>query len=292
MDYQAHPEFDENHRRFLADLAEIVVHELNLHRQLAERDQQLKATDAKLEEAKAAKQRFMGIVSHELRTPLNAILGFGQLIADEVAGPVSPPSYKDYALHICDSGRRLETLIARVLEYSSAEIGDLRLVESAFSWRTLLETCRRASALEASRGSVALKVAVDPLAPAAFYGDEVQVGEIVLQLLRNAISFSQAGGQVRLALQAGQEGGASIVVADDGEGIDKARLDYIMTAFAQGDEDLTRRHEGMGLGLPIAKALAALHGGRLEIESTKGQGTQVSVHFPPGRNRAITMIEG
>ncbi len=138
MDYVPHPEFGEEQAGFLIDLAEIVVHELELHRQLTERDHQLLAADEELTVAKEAKERFMAIISHELRTPLNGILGLGGIIADTAAKDSENSRYGEYASHICDAATRLKILIERILTYTSADATDLQLIESVFSWRDVI----------------------------------------------------------------------------------------------------------------------------------------------------------
>ena len=285
LDYEPHPEFGAAEAGFLMDLAEVVVHELELHRQLFERDDRLRAADEELVIAKTAKERFMAIVSHELRTPLNGVLGFGELIAKQVMGPIGQPCYVEYAEHLCESASRLQGLIERVLTYASADEADLQLLETVFAWRPLLDDCLRRAGAAAAAKNITIELVLDEDLAPAFYGDEVQVREMALQLLDNAIAFSEPGKGVRLGLSSSPDGGCRLWVEDRGPGIAAEELPHVMTAFSQSDESLTRPHEGLGLGLPITKALADRHGGRLLVQSPETGGTLVQVFLPASRLR-------
>ncbi len=285
MDYVPHPEFSEEQAGVLSDLAEIVVHELELHRQLAKRDDQLLAADRELTVAKEAKERFMAIISHELRTPLNGILGLGGLIADTAKGDDENSHYAEYASHICDAAIRLNTLVERVLTYTSADAADLQLLESVFSWHDVIEDCLLQSQYKAEDKGVTFSIAIASAARPYFLGDEIQIREIILQLLENAIAFSDDGQEVIVGVSIGDDLAPCLFVADTGKGIEKDQIDHILSAFQQGDDGPTRQHPGIGMGLPITKALAELHGGRLQIDSAPHRGTCVQVSFPSARAR-------
>ncbi len=285
MDYQPHPDFSADDVAILADLAELAAHELQLHRQVADRDERLDMAEADLLIAQQAKARFMSIVSHELRTPLNAVLGFGQLIAEQKLGPIAQPNYVEYAQHICGSAHRLDGLIKRVLTYASTEFGDLTLSESVILVSPLAHDCVASASTVAKLKDVGITLDISPQTPEALYADNVQLTEIIMQLLDNAIAFSPSGGTVAVHLSAHDANGLLFRIADNGPGIPQARLDHVMNAFSQVDEELSRTHEGIGLGLPITKALAELHGGRLNIESSEDHGTVVEIRFPASRSR-------
>lgn len=289
MDYVPHPEFGEEQVGFLSDLAEIVVHELELHRQLAERDDQLLAADQELTVAKEAKERFMAIISHELRTPLNGILGLGGLIADTAEGDSENSRSAEYASHICDAAMRLNTLIERILTYTSADAADLQLLESVFSWHDVIEDCLRQSQFTADSKDVTFCIAIASAVRPYFFGDEIQVREIILQLLENAIAFSEEGQEVIVGVSISDDLAPCLFVTDTGQGIQNEQVANILVAFQQGDDSPTREHAGLGMGLPITKALAELHGGRLHIDSAPDRGTCVQVIFPAARARQQPM---
>ncbi len=290
MDYQPRPDFTEQSISFLADLAELTVHELLLHRQIADRDDQLGVAQQDLAIAQQAKARFMSIVSHELRTPLNAVLGFGQMIAAQKLGPLSQPDYIEYAQYICESASRLSGLVNRVLAYAATENGDLTLSESVFLISPLARTCVKSASTEAKLKNVNITLDIAPEAPEALYADRVQLTEITMQLLDNAVAFSKPGGTVTVNIATHDNNGLQLTVADTGTGISEDYLKNVMNAFSQASEELSRTHEGIGLGLPITKALAELHGARLNIESREGEGTTVEVRFPASRNRTAANV--
>lgn len=285
MDYVPHPEFGEEEVAFLTDLAEVVVHELELHRQLVERGEQLRAADQELIVAKEAKERFMAIISHELRTPLNGILGIARLIEDTAANDEETRRYAEYATHICDGAMRLNTLIERILTYTSADAADLQLLETVFSWHDVIDDCLRQSQFAAEAKNVSLTKAIASAAHPYLFADEIQIREIILQLVENAIAFSHEDQEIIVGVSVREDLAPCLFVADKGKGIEKEQVDHILSAFQQGDDGPSRQHSGIGMGLPISKALAELHGGRLQIESAPDQGTCVQVIFPVARAR-------
>lgn len=287
MDYVPHPEFDEEGARFLTDLAEVVVHELELHRQLAERDDKLFTADRELIIAKEAKERFMAIISHELRTPLNGILGLARMIEDMATVENETHRYAQYAAHICDGALRLNTLIERILTYTSADAADLHLLETVFSWHDVIEDCLRQSQITAEAKDVTFTIAIASAAQPCFFGDEIQMREIIMQLVENAIAFSQEGHEIIVGVSVSEDLAPRLFVADTGKGIEQDKVDHILSTFQQGDDGPSREHAGIGMGLPITKALAELHGGRLQIDSAPRQGTCVQVIFPAARARQM-----
>ncbi len=284
MDYEPHPEFSTADQAFLADLAQIVVHELDLHRQIADRDAQLIAADQEIDIARKAKERFLSIVGHELKTPLNAILGFGQMIAERNLGPVGDEQYSQYARYLCDSAEQLDTLIDRVLTYSSAQAAELHLVEQTVELAPLVKKSVESTAASKGFSEDHIVLAIADDAPRFVFIDDVQFKEILSELLLNALAFAGKG-RVTVTVAAHQGGGLRLCVEDQGSGIEIEKLEHVMTAFSQGDESLTRCHDGIGLGLPIAKALTELHGGQLRIEVPAAGGTRVEVLLPAYRNR-------
>ncbi len=274
--------FSDADKAFLTDLAQLVVHELELHDRIANRDRSLKEATRQVEIARGAKDRFMRVVSHELRTPLNHVVGFGEILANQKLGPLGNDSYVDYATHLSQSAKRLEGLIDRVLTYSSADAGELRLAEADAATHDILEKCMELATLSGGNRDVAISRTIAADAPATLFVDEVQIAEAVVLLLENAIAFSHPGETVDLTVGRSEDGGLCLCILDRGPGPGTAT---VMKPFRQGDERRTRRHDGIGLGLPIARALIELHGGTLALSERDGGGTVARAILPAGRSR-------
>ena len=290
MDYQPRPDFTTDDQAFLADLAHIVVHELDLHKQIADRDTLLVSADQEIDIAKKAKERFLSIVSHEFKTPLNAILGFGRMIADQALGPIENQKYSQYAQHLCQSAVQLNTLIDRVLTFSSAEAAELQLLEQTVEIVPLVNRCIQSTAASRGFSEDNIIFTIEKDAPTFVFLDDVQFIEILTELLLNAISFTGKG-RVAITLGVHHDGGFRLTVEDQGKGIEIDKLEHVMAAFSLGDESLTRSHDGIGLGLPIAKALTELHGGQLRVEVPTTGGTRVEVDLPAYRNRSLADLQ-
>jgi PAS domain S-box-containing protein len=237
------------------------------------------------EEAELANRtmgEFIANMSHELRTPLNAILGFSQVIAGEMLGPIGTPKYIGYARDVIASAEHLLGIINDILDVSKLEAGRLDLAEEVLDpARAIAEIVQLAEA-KARAGDIAVAIRGEAHIP-ALRADGRKLKQIVLNLLMNAIKFSHPGGEVEIVL--GQRDGAvAISVIDHGIGMDAAELETAMSRFGQVASAWTRRHDGTGLGLPLAIGLTELHGGTLTIRSSKGIGTTVTVTFPRERS--------
>ncbi|MGE5539701.1 MAG: ATP-binding protein [Gemmatimonas sp.] len=245
-------------------------------------DQELRQAKMEAELANISKSQFLATMSHELRTPLNAILGFSELIAQQSLGAVGHPKYRDYAQDIHDSGQHLLAIINDILDMSKIEAGQLTLREDVIDVATVAETCRRFIQQRADDAGV--MVATDVVAGLpGLRGDELRVKQVVLNLLSNAVKFTPRGGHVTLSAGIHALGGIAVTVTDTGIGMSPEEIDIALKAFHQVDNSLQRSHEGTGLGLPLAKNLVELHGGRLIVDSTPGAGTKVSAVFPATR---------
>ncbi len=234
--------------------------------------------------ASQAKSDFLANMSHEIRTPLNAIIGFSEMISSEVLGPVGTSRYRDYANDIYDSGQHLLRIINDVLDMSKIGAGKLELHEHLVDVRTAVQT---SIALVTPR-AVSAGVVVTADLPAnlpLLLADELRVKQILLNLLSNAVKFTNRLGSATVAATARPDGSLAITVSDTGIGMTAAEIAIALEPFQQVDSDLARKYEGTGLGLPLARALVELHGGQLEIVSTPGQGTAVTVIFPATRAR-------
>jgi two-component system, cell cycle sensor histidine kinase PleC len=233
--------------------------------------------------ANEAKSRFLAMMSHELRTPLNAIIGFAEIIAKQMFGPVQPERYREYADDIDRSGRHLLNVINGILDLSRATEGKLKIGDDTVDVADLLEECRRTVAPQVTEGGITLTVELRT-APLQLRADERMLRQILLNLLSNAIKFTLPGGQVEVSAEQAEDGATLVSIDDTGIGIAPEDLETAMTPFAQVDSSLARKYEGSGLGLPLAKTLTELHGGTLSLRSVLGEGTTAVVRFPPSRS--------
>jgi two-component system, cell cycle sensor histidine kinase PleC len=254
-------------------------------RKRTERD--LIAAKEQAELANRSKTEFVANMSHELRTPLNAIIGFSQVIAGEMLGPVGTPKYVGYARDILTSAEHLLGIINDILDVSKLEAGKLDLAEDVIDpVKTVTDIAQLAEA-KARASDITLAIRREGAIPPLLV-DARKLKQIVLNLLVNAIKFSHAGGKVDVVLRA-VGGYLSISVVDHGIGMDAAEVKLAMTRFGQVASTWTRKHDGTGLGLPLAIGLTELHGGTLTVHSTKGVGTTATVTFP--RERSQPMAE-
>lgn len=221
------------------------------------------------------KRAFLRLVSHELRTPLNSILGFSELLAGEHFGPLGAPQYREYAGIIRTSGKRLLKLMNQVLEIGRLE--GLRLEPGPEAVEPALDETVRGLAAEAAAKSVRLKMVCEgaPLALADPWGLRTALSHLV----QNAIQFSPEGGEVRLRVAVG-EPFVDIFIEDDGEGCDPAEIARLVRPFEQGENALTRRGEGAGLGLTIAELTCGAMGARLTLKTAPGRGMSARIRLP------------
>ncbi len=245
-------------------------------------------TEETLREAKEAAERgnrakatFLANISHELRTPLNAVIGFSEMMKHEIYGPLEPAQYRSYVDDINDSGVHLLELINDVLDMSKAEVGMTDLVEGEVDVVAIVRSAMRMMATRAHNHGIEMVDTLPADLPPLF-ADERRVRQIVLNLLSNAVKFTEEGGQVIAAARLEAEGFV-LVIRDTGIGMSAEDLERVMEPFVQVDSRLSRRFEGTGLGLPLAKTLVVAHQGQLRLESVVGAGTTATVIFPPGR---------
>jgi signal transduction histidine kinase len=239
------------------------------------------------ESASRAKSEFLANMSHELRTPLNAIIGFSEILKQETLGPLGHDSYRSYVADIRDSGIHLLRIINDILDLSKVEVGKLSLNEVPFDPREAVESCLRIVRERAANGSINLIPDLAPSLP-TLNADERMVKQILLNLLSNAIKFTERGGSVSVSVRAGADDGLIISVADTGIGIAAEDIGRALQPFIQIDSSLQRKFSGTGLGLPLARSMAQLHGAKFEIESAVGKGTTITVTFPSERSLRAT----
>ena len=229
--------------------------------------------------ANRAKTEFLANMSHELRTPLNAILGFSEVIAGEMFGPVGSPKYISYARDIHDSGEHLLDLINDVLDLAKLEAGKLELHESEIDLPAVIAQCMTLVRGRAETAGVTLKTDIPASLP-ALRGDTRAIKQVLLNLLTNAVKFTPSGGRVGLCVRDEGRAGLAVAISDTGIGMSKNDIEVALSPFGQVDSELARKHQGTGLGLPITRSLVRLHDGDISIESAPGKGTTIAAHFP------------
>jgi signal transduction histidine kinase len=242
--------------------------------------QQLHLAKAAAEEASRIKSEFLASMSHELRTPLNAIIGFSDVMQKGMFGPI-PERYRDYSSDIFQSGNHLLDLINEILDLSKLEAGKLELHEEEFDLALAVRVSMHLVEAQAQKSKVQLIDDIDHDLPRV-RGDNRRVRQVLINLLSNAVKFTPEGGHIRVSA-ANKKGGLAIYVQDTGIGIAAAQVSKVLEPFTQIDSKLSRKHEGTGLGLPIAKRLVELHGGTLTIESELNLGTTVTLNLPHRR---------
>jgi signal transduction histidine kinase len=230
------------------------------------------------EAASRAKSQFLANVSHELRTPLNAVINFAQLIAEELHGPVGNAKYVEYAETIRSSGQYLLALFNDLLDLARADSGRLTLARQPVNLRAQIALVCRMMLAEAQAAQVTLTTDVPQTLPSVL-GDSTRLRQVLVNLISNAIKFTEPGGSVRVVV-ADAGSCIEITVADTGCGIAPADMERVLLPFEQVVDPSRRLNPGAGLGLPLAKHLVELHGGRLRLESAPDQGTSVVVRLP------------
>lgn len=231
------------------------------------------------DEANRGKSRFLANTSHELRTPLTAILGFSDVMANEIFGRIDPPVYREYIDLIHESGEHLLSLINDILDLSKIEAGKMTLDIGVVSTAELLR--QSSSLMRVMATERGIDLVIDPAQDCPIlHADERAARQIVLNLLSNAIKFTPRGGRVTLAVHPIADKGIEISVTDTGIGMTPDEAERALQLYVQVDSDVARMALGTGIGLPLVKALAELHGGAIDVSSRKRYGTTVTVVLP------------
>jgi signal transduction histidine kinase len=229
-----------------------------------------------LEIASKHKSQFLANMSHELRTPLNAILGYTELILDSIYGEV-PDKMRDVLERVQTNGKHLLGLINDVLDLSKIEAGQVTLSLADYSLADLIQGVCVAVEPLATQKNLALRTNIASGLPAG-HGDERRLAQVLLNLVGNAIKFTESG---EVAIEAScSDGSFRIAVRDSGPGISVADQAKIFEEFQQVDNTLTRAKRGTGLGLAISKRIIEMHGGRILVDSEVGKGATFTISLP------------
>ena len=241
-----------------------------------------KALEAELLEARAraevaarAKTVFLANMSHEIRTPMNGVIGFTDLLQRTALDPIQ----RDYVRLIADSGRAMMQLLSDVLDLSRVDSGQLRVVSEPVDLHAKLASVTQLMAPLAREKQLRLTTRIGADVPAWVMGDPLRLRQVLLNLMGNAIKFTESGG-VELSLELAAPGQLRFGVRDTGIGIDPDQCEAIFQPFAQADESIARRFGGSGLGLSISAELVRLMDGAITVESTPGAGSLFSVTLP------------
>jgi|GEM_PF-6185656 len=233
------------------------------------------------EETSRAKSDFLAQMSHELRTPLNAIIGFSEVIEKQILGPKAENQYRDYAKDIRESGVYLLSLVNDILDLSKIEAGHFALQEDMVDVQSIVQSCLRVVDPLARQRGVALASYGGVLPPMRADGRAIK--QILVNLLNNAIKFTPAGGRVEVAAEHHPDGPLAISISDTGAGIPLDQQAQIFEPFHQVRLHPNSGRDGTGLGLAIVRSLVSMHDGRIELSSSPGHGTCVTILLPASR---------
>jgi two-component system cell cycle sensor histidine kinase PleC len=235
------------------------------------------------------KSEFIANMSHELRTPLNTVIGFSKLLREHQHRRLQDHEIIEYADLIHDAAGHLLSVINNILDISKIQSGKYTLDNRELNLGDVVESTLAGFRPSAEEAGVRLDYRIDP-AMQPIRGDSVKMRQIITNIVGNALKFTHQGGRVMVEAARMTAGGAVLVVRDSGIGMSEEEIAIAMMPFGQVDGTHSRWREGTGLGLPIAKALTELHGGRLEIRSQKSKGTEVAVILPGGHQ--VSVAEG
>jgi len=234
--------------------------------------------EEKADQACKVQAEFLAGINHELRTPLNHIVGFSELMKSQIFGRLDE-RYADYAGHILDSANHLSTQVNTLLEYSKAAAGSLELRTTKIPLAGLLKrSITKAKTLVCKDERVVEMNFPDSLPN--LVGDEHLIEQLFVSLISNALKFSTTNDKVLISAEQQDQHCSRVSIQDTGIGISAEDMEKVLQPFTQVEMGLNRRFDGVGIGLPLAKALAELHGGTLTLQSELGVGTTITVSLP------------
>lgn len=255
----------------------------NSFNQMAEmiqkRQDELRAATVKAKEATRLKSEFLANISHELRTPLNAIIGFSDMFLVGMLGDLTPGQHHKME-RLRENGNRLLTLINNLLDLTRIEARRVEVVNKPFAPRTLLERISAQMSVLAEQKKLSFNIVIGPELPETLLGDEPRIEQIVVNILSNAIKFTEKGAVNVNAMVNQAEKTWSIAVSDTGIGIPPHALDLIFEEFRQVDGSTTRAYQGTGLGLAIARNLARIMEGDISVRSELSKGSTFTLTLP------------
>lgn len=227
------------------------------------------------------KDALLSVMSHELRTPLNAIIGFGQLLGEQFEKQ-KDPLHKEYSDYIVEGGKRLLNTVSDMLLASEARSGPLSISETDATVSEIIESARTlaSGAVGYEEADIDVRLQDDDLEICC---DRALMSKAIAKLIDNCLKFSPRGVRIMIAAAKTKSGALALLVKDDGPGISETKLAEIDAPFAQSDMSLKRSEEGLGLGLPMTKAIAAAHGAQFRLESTLGGGSRALIVVPVER---------
>jgi PAS domain S-box-containing protein len=255
--------------------------------QARQNEAQLRAAFEQAQAANQSKSQFLANMSHELRTPLNAVIGFSDVMKTELMGPLGSDLYRGYVKDIHDSASHLLAIINDILDISSIESGVHRLKESALSPE---EVCRSVEKLMSGKmewAGIQLVVSTKGVS-GGLWADNRLLKQMLLNLVNNAVKFSESNTRILLSVTQAGDRSIQFSVADQGIGIAAADIERILRPFEQVENAWSRSHDGVGLGLALVQSMAQAHGATLRIDSALGEGTTVTIVFPPARYRDLS----
>ncbi|WP_299866282.1 ATP-binding protein [uncultured Hoeflea sp.] len=245
-------------------------------------EDELRTAKRAAETANSHKSDFLARVSHEIRTPLNAIIGFSEMMVEERFGPIGSPRYLEYAHDIGNSGKHVLDIVNDLLDISKIEAGQVDMEFIAVSLNDHLAESVSLLQPMANSQRVIIRTSLSASVPEVV-ADQRSVKQIALNLLSNAIRYTPSGGQIVVSTSYETAGNVVIRIRDTGVGMNRKELEQAMKPFGQVGPGPRQRGEGTGLGLPLTKAMVEANRAQFDIVSAPGEGTLVSISFPPQR---------
>ena len=247
------------------------------NKELETQQQQIELQNIKLIEASRLKSQFLGTMSHELRTPMNAIIGFSQLFLRQKCGELSHQQ-KDLMERILNNSKKLLMLLNEILDFSKLEVGQLNVKPGIFDLSKVVDATVAEIRSLAEQKNLSLQVQMNLENPIVF-NDSTRVRQILMNLLSNALKFTESGG-IAIEVKELSENRVAIAVCDTGIGIASANIKSIFEAFWQVEQDTNRKYSGTGLGLPIVNALVQMMGGKITVKSRLNEGSIFVIELP------------